>query len=148
MQAVQVQSPSQKLSSQRLELRRKSISTLGAPVKFLVTQSWLEEQERLTRFEAFIQSHQEDCYQVRKETAERMLQLETRIAANHMEWKEIVEKMDERNTSTLRSAIKLLAAILVALLGYIGSQAYERLYPRLEASSAARHSTILHPPGE
>lgn len=69
------------------------------------------------------------------------------MAANHLEWKVIVKEMDDRNTSTLRWGIKLLCGILVALLGYIGSQAYERLYPYAEAtvSSTPYHLRHLKP---
>lgn len=67
------------------------------------------------------------------------------MEANHLEWKVIVKEMDERNASTLRWGIKLLCGILVALLGYIGSQAYERLYADVEATVSSAPYHLKHP---
>lgn len=100
-----------------------------------MTERTLQERDRLTRLEttlntydAELQEHKEECLLVRQETNSKLNLLGKTIESNHEEWKKVVSRMDEGNIKRLRTANGLLITILLAVLGFVGSQAWAHIF--------------------
>jgi len=100
----------------------------------LMTEGQLKERDRLTRVETMLNAfdgrmsaHEEDCLKDREATRDQIGQINDKIDRNHNEWRRIDDLRHKSNASMMSWSIKLLVTILLALLGYFGTQAFEHI---------------------
>ena len=115
----------------------------------LMTDGQLMERDRLTRVETMLNAfdgrmsaHEEDCLHDREATRSEITSIKDKIDSNHYEWRRIDDARHKSNALMMSWSVKLLITILLALLGYFGSQVFEHVdwtKVKIEKTSASSY---------